>query len=47
MAAVTSLLVEWDGTQQGGDHAHSVWRDPGTDFGLDALAAHRTEHHGG
>jgi hypothetical protein len=40
------LLVEWDNTQQGGNHAHSVWRDPHADFGLDALAAHRAEHHG-
>ena len=37
---VPRLLGEWDDTQQGGDHAHSVWRDPGTDCGLDALAAH-------
>jgi hypothetical protein len=41
------LLAEWDNTQQGGNHAHSVWRDPEADFGLDALAAHRAEHHGG
>jgi uncharacterized protein DUF3500 len=41
------LLVEWDNTQQGGNHAHSVWRDPGSDFGLDALAHHRAEHHSG
>jgi hypothetical protein len=41
------LLVEWDNTQQGANHAHSVWRDPEADFGLDALAAHRAEHHGG
>ena len=41
------LLVEWDDTQQGGNHAHSVWRDPEADFGLDALATHRAEHHGG
>lgn len=41
------LLVEWDNTQQGGNHAHSVWRDPEADFGLDALADHRAEHHGG
>lgn len=39
------LLVEWDNTQQGGNHAHSVWRDPEADFGLDALAEHRAEHH--
>jgi len=41
------LLVEWDNTQDGANHAHSVWRDPEADFGLDVLAAHRAEHHGG
>jgi hypothetical protein len=40
------LLLEWDNTQRGANHAHSVWRDPGADFGLDALAAHRAAHHG-
>ena len=39
------LLVEWDNTQRGANHAHSVWRDPGADFGIDALAAHRAAHH--
>jgi hypothetical protein len=41
------LLVEWDDTQDDGNHAHSVWRDPEADFGLDALAAHRAAHHAG
>lgn len=40
------LLLEWDDTARGADHAHSVWRDPETDFGLDALTAHRAAHHG-
>jgi hypothetical protein len=40
------LLVEWDNTQRGANHAHSVWRDPGSDFGLDVLARHRAAHHG-
>ena len=39
------LLVEWDNTQRGANHAHSVWRDPTADFGLDVLAAHRAQHH--
>ncbi|GAA2875925.1 DUF3500 domain-containing protein [Pseudonocardia halophobica] len=39
------LLVEWDNTQRGANHAHSVWRDPTTDFGIDVLAAHRARHH--
>jgi hypothetical protein len=41
------LLAEWDDTQRGGNHAHSVWRDPEADFGLDALADHRARHHRG
>jgi Protein of unknown function (DUF3500) len=39
------LLVEWDNTQRGANHAHSVWRDPEADFGLDVLSAHRAAHH--
>jgi hypothetical protein len=39
------LLIEWDNTQRGANHAHSVWRDPSADFGLDVLAAHRSRHH--
>lgn len=39
------LLAEWDNTQRGANHAHSVWRDPTADFGLDVLGAHRAAHH--
>ncbi len=39
------LLIEWDNTQRGANHAHSVWRDPEADFGLDVLAQHRARHH--
>ena len=39
------LLIEWDNTQRNGNHAHSVWRDPASDFGLDVLARHRAAHH--
>jgi hypothetical protein len=39
------LLIEWDNTQRGANHAHSVWRDPSSDFGLDVLARHRADHH--
>ncbi|MDP9394177.1 MAG: DUF3500 domain-containing protein [Actinomycetota bacterium] len=39
------LLIEWDNTQRGANHAHSVWRDPSADFGLDVLARHRAAHH--
>jgi hypothetical protein len=38
------LLVEWDNTQRGANHAHSVWRDPVADFGLDVLARHHAAH---
>ncbi len=41
------FLAEWDNTQRDGNHAHSVWRDPQRDFGLDVLASHRATHHGG
>jgi hypothetical protein len=39
------LLLEWDNTQRGANHAHSVWRDPVADFGLDVLGDHRSRHH--
>lgn len=39
------LLLEWDNTQRGANHAHSVWRDPEADFGLDVLGRHWAEHH--
>jgi hypothetical protein len=38
------LLVEYDNTQRGANHAHSVWRRPDSDFGFDVLAAHRSNH---
>lgn len=41
------LLVEWDNTQRAANHAHSVWRDPQADFGVDVLAEHRAAHHRG
>ena len=39
------FLAEWDNTQRAANHAHSVWRNPESDFGLDALARHRAVHH--
>jgi Protein of unknown function (DUF3500) len=39
------LLIEWDNTQRGANHAHSVWRDPTQDFGLDMLARHHSALH--
>ena len=41
------LLLEWDNTQRRANHAHSVWRDPDADFGLDVLTEHRERHHTG
>jgi hypothetical protein len=34
------LLLEYDNTQRGGNHVHTVWRDLVADFGLDVLAEH-------
>lgn len=34
------VLIELDNTQGGGNHVHSVWRDPLNDFGRDDLRAH-------
>lgn len=42
-----SLLIEYDNTQNGANHIHSVWRDPANDWGEDLLAEHyRTRHSG-
>lgn len=34
------LLIEYDNAQRAGNHAHSVWRDPEGDFGMDILGDH-------
>lgn len=34
------LLIEYDNTQRGANHIHSVWRDLENDFGGDVLARH-------
>jgi hypothetical protein len=39
------LLIEWDNTQRNANHAHSVWRNPEADFGLDVLTRHRADYH--
>lgn len=36
-----SILIEYNSTQRKGNHAHSVWRDPRSDFGMNELAAFR------
>lgn len=40
-----SLLIEYDNTQDGANHAHSVWRDATNDWGQDLLRQHRAEDH--
>jgi hypothetical protein len=43
-----TFLVEFDNTQNGGNHAHSVWRDFEGDFGRDLLREHlRAAHDAG
>jgi hypothetical protein len=34
------LLIEYDNAQRAGNHAHSVWRNPDGDFGIDVLGEH-------
>lgn len=40
-----TFLLEYDNTQDRGNHIHSVWRDFTNDFGEDLLASHLTTHH--
>jgi hypothetical protein len=42
-----TFLLEYDNTQNGANHIHSVWRDFKGDFGRDILAEHRTAAHAG
>ena len=30
---ISRLLIEYDNVQDGVNHVHAVWRDPGGDFG--------------
>ncbi|WP_343041324.1 DUF3500 domain-containing protein [Streptomyces typhae] len=39
------FLIEYDNTQDDGDHAHSVWRHLRHDWGTDLLRAHYAEQH--
>jgi hypothetical protein len=39
------LLAEYDNTQRGVNHVHTVWRDLDADFGGDALARHYAHVH--
>jgi hypothetical protein len=40
-----TFLVEYDNTQNGANHIHSVWRDYEGDFGLDLLKMHYQSSH--
>jgi Protein of unknown function (DUF3500) len=34
------VFIEYDNSQRGANHIHTVWRDLANDFGGDALARH-------
>jgi hypothetical protein len=38
-------LIEFDNSEDGANHIHSVWRDPENDFGADLLLQHVVEDH--
>jgi hypothetical protein len=40
-----TFLIEYDNTQNDGNHVHSVWRDFTGDFGRDLLREHLAESH--
>ena len=40
-----ATLIEYDNTQGGANHIHTVWHTPGKDFGADLLAAHYEHGH--
>ena len=42
-----TFLIEYDNTQDDGNHIHSVWRDFDGDFGRDLLREHVARHHAG
>jgi hypothetical protein len=41
----TAFVLEYDNTQNGANHVHSIWRDFQNDFGLDLLKQHVSEGH--
>jgi len=41
-----TFLIEYDNTQNDGNHIHAVWRDFHGDFGRDLLREHLREDHG-
>jgi hypothetical protein len=40
-----TLLIEYDNSQNGANHVHTVWHDPRNDFGADVLRAHYDHGH--
>jgi hypothetical protein len=42
-----TVLVEYDNSQNGGNHVHTVWRDLENDFGRDLLREHYARHRHG
>ena len=40
-----TFVIEYDNTQNGANHVHTVWRDPQRDFGADWLRRHYAEAH--
>jgi hypothetical protein len=40
-----TLLIEYDNTQNGANHVHSVWHNPSNSFGQDLLQAHYQDAH--
>lgn len=40
------FVIEYDNTQNGANHVHTVWRDLDRDFGGDPLRRHLEEEHG-
>jgi hypothetical protein len=41
-----TFVIEYDNTQDDGNHVHTVWRDFERDFGGDPLRAHLEQQHG-
>ena len=40
-----TFVLEYDNTQDGANHVHTVWRDGERDFGADLLEQHYRESH--
>jgi hypothetical protein len=40
-----TFLIEYDNTQNDGNHIHAAWRNFEGDFGLDLIGMHLKESH--